>query len=155
MTDSEVVRYLPGEKVTVEVLADSGGAVATKQDLVEIDGESDGMTQVVGIQAQGNESVALLVTEPRDLADPDVSASDIAAGESAGTATAILAKPVYNLVASSGYTPSVADLVQETTDGIEAYAGAATQATTPKGIVFETQAHDFGHGDGVGVAVFR
>jgi hypothetical protein len=155
MPSNDVVRYLPGDEVEVEIVADSGDAVATKGDLVEINGENEAHVEVVGIQSQGNESIGVLQTVPRELAKDDVSASDLTSGDSAGTAVLRLTKPIYNLNVDSGYTASVGDLVQETTGGVEAYAGAASQAATPLGIVFETLARDFGHGDGVGVAIFR
>ena len=152
---NNVTRYLPGDKVTVEVVADSSDAVVTQGELAEISGENEAYTEVQGIQSQGNESIGLLLSDPRKLSDDGVTASDFTSGDSVGTAEVLLAKPVANANVASGYTPTAGDFVQETTDGVEAFEGAATQATTPLGIVFTTNARDFGQGTGIAVALIR
>jgi hypothetical protein len=154
---ADVVAYAPGERVPVEVVADSGGAVATRGQGVALAGENDDYTEVTLTESAGT-GVGVL---SRDADDFTGSQGDYAAGDSAGTSTAMLYKPVavgdpaddWDPAATGTQTPSVGDETEFAAGGVlQTYAG---NADSPYGVVFRTVADDFTRAGKILVAVYR
>ena len=89
----------PGDRVSVELVADSSGNVAAEGDLVEMSGETSAHTQVSVVETAG-QGVAIL---DRQAEEYDSSAT-YAAGDVVGTAMVYLSHPVHWLPASDGET---------------------------------------------------
>jgi hypothetical protein len=111
------IHYLdPGQKVTVQLVADSSGNVASRGDLVEIAGETGAHTQVSVVETEGA-GVALLKRMPREY---DSSAS-YAGGDVVGETTVLLRHAVDFVPVSGSYSPSAGDqVVSDVGGGIRA-----------------------------------
>lgn len=89
----------PGESVTVELVANANGNVATRGDLVQIAGESSTHTQAALVDTAG-QAVALLDRQPEEY-DPDAA---YAAGDVVGEAQVKLRHAVDWMVPTGGVT---------------------------------------------------
>lgn len=117
---------LPGDTYTVEVEADGNGDVATENDAVELDGSTDRNPLVQLCTGRANE-IGVLAEDPDEY---DSSAS-YSAGDSVGTATLIVAKPIIPVNADSAYTPAVGDYVTAVDGG--GYTGITGPVATGLG----------------------
>jgi len=119
MVQGDLRLYDPGEQVDVDVIADSGGALAGRGDPVEIAGEDAGRTQVKLVENDGAGIGAL--QHENDLDD----AADVAAGELAGKSTVLASGPVdWYEQSATGAALTPGDLCVLTSDGVRAYDSA-------------------------------
>lgn len=151
--------YEPGAKVTVTLVADSGGNVATAGDAVALTGENSEHPEVALVETAGN-GIGHLDADAEDY-DPDATYS---AGEAVGEATVLLRMPVDWFVERAGWDQSVTD--PSTTDaavgdkcvyapGGEVQLYTTEDASDVVGVVFRTISGDPGTVGKVAVARFR
>ena len=132
MVQGDLRLYDPGQSLDVDIIADPGGTVADRGDPVEIAGEANGRTQVQLVQNAGD-GIGTLKRAP------DVDDADYAAGEVAGTGSALAQGPVDWYEDASGGAVEPGDLVVLTATGVRAYDSAG--GDTPEmilGRVFAT-----------------
>ena len=132
MVQGDLRLFDPGQSLDVDVVADPGGTVAARGDPIEIAGEDNGRTQVQLPQAAGN-AIGTLERAP------DVDDADYAAGDVAGTGSALAQGPVDWYGDASGGAVAPGDLVVLTATGVRAYDSAG--GDTPEmilGRVFAT-----------------
>ncbi|SEH60549.1 hypothetical protein SAMN05192561_11213 [Halopenitus malekzadehii] len=132
MVSGEVRLYDPGEKVDVEVVADSTGALPGRGDPVQLTGEDGGKTQVKLVETDGDGVGALLHDNHLD------DEADVAAGEVAGPSTFLATGPIDWYDESDGENLSVNDVVVLTSDGVRAYVDADDTVDMQYGRVFAT-----------------
>jgi len=101
----------PGDEVTVQLVANGNGNVATEGDLVAIDGETSTHTQVALVATAGT-AVAILARMPEEY---DSSAS-YAAGDVVGEAKVLLRQPV-DFVPTGGFAGAAGDKVVDAAGG--------------------------------------
>lgn len=117
----------PGDIVTVGVVANAGGAVATENDLVTIAGEGPNHTNVE-LSDEAGTAIGMIDAEPDDFD----AAATYAAGTFVDTTDLLLYKPVLWVEPSATYTPAPGDEVVADAGGtVRAYAPGATPADTP------------------------
>lgn len=139
MTQGDLRLNEPGQRADILLVADSGGTVADRGDVLELAGETGDSTTARLVETAGN-GVGTLVDRPSDF-DPDAT---YAAGEEIGQTTALTTGPVDWFAPSDGYTATVGNLVVFDAGGtIRAYdsAGGDT-ADMIAGRVFATGARE-------------
>jgi hypothetical protein len=132
MVQGDLRLYDPGQSLDVDVIADPDGNVAGRSDPVEIAGEANGRTQVQLPTGAGN-AIGTLERAP------DIDDADYAAGDVAGTGSALAQGPVDWCEDVSGGAVAPGDLVVLTDTGVRAYDSAG--GDTPEmilGRVFAT-----------------
>lgn len=151
--------YEPGDRVTVTINADSGGAVATRGDGVALTGENEEHPEAALVETAGD-GIGHLDQDPEGY-DPDATYS---AGEEVGEATVILRMPVDWFTERAGWDQSVTD--PSTTDaavndkavyapGGEVQLYTTEDASDVLGLVFRTISGDPGTAGKVAIARFR
>lgn len=155
----DVIEHTPGARVPVEVVANANGNVATRGLGVAVAGENEDMAQAELTDTVGTGAYTLL-TDPDEFTGDN---ADYAAGDSAGTATA---------VGGSGHelwlSPIGGDFDPSTTgtdsaaigDEVEFAAGGQVQqyganASLPLGKIVQLGQTDFFTGDAVQVRLYR
>lgn len=128
---SDLLYAKPGDRVTVEVEADSNGDVALRGDGVHVKGATNRNPLVELTEAQSELTVGILDDDPEEWADTDTQ-SDFSAGDNLGKAPVLLGVHVFMVAPDSGYTPSVADFVNFIDGGVvDAVTGpTATSVST-------------------------
>ncbi len=107
----------PGQRVSVQLIADGSGNVAAEGDLVEIAGETPSHTQVAVVETAGN-GVAVLDRMPEEY---DESAT-YQAGDVVGEAMVYLRHPVDWMKPSGSYAATAGDRVVSDVGGtVRAY----------------------------------
>jgi hypothetical protein len=177
-----VIRYAPGDVVSVEVLADSNGDAATQGLGVELVGETPEFTQVELVES-ANQAIGVLAEDPEGYD----SSTSYSSGNVVGPADLILTRPVFLLETTSGYTATVGDEVSFADGGQIAKETGVTSSGQdgtvtnnlgvdgsgnlenasasdhdvlitggiPFGVVFRTLADDFDQASKVAVAGYR
>lgn len=111
--------YEPGQRVSVEVVANANGVVAGDGDLVEIVGETSGAVQVAAVETAGA-AVGLLDRSVLDVDDTAFNAGDVV-----GTSMLKLRHAVDWVDTTDAYAAAAGDAVVAAVDGgVRAYDAA-------------------------------